>query len=166
LRVEWIRTGDEQRVLAAAGLFDRPPHGPATREYLARDENYLLIAYLDDGTAAGFVRGTELRTLDSPARQMFLYEIGVAPGFQRRGIGKALIRSLEQICRDRGFAEMFVLTNRSNTAAMRLNESTGGHTESATSRCWCGRSWTASRADLGARRSAPHPQEADQVRPS
>ena len=60
---------------------------------------------------------------------MFLYEIGVEPEYQRRGIGTALIRALERICRDEGFAEMFVFTNRSNTAAMRLYASTGGHTE-------------------------------------
>jgi ribosomal protein S18 acetylase RimI-like enzyme len=60
---------------------------------------------------------------------MLLYEIGVAPEYQRRGIGTALIRALERICRDRGFAEMFVFTNRSNTAAMRLYTSTGAHAE-------------------------------------
>jgi ribosomal protein S18 acetylase RimI-like enzyme len=128
IRVNWIRPGGEQRVLDAAHLFDTPPDEQATREYLAHDRNYLLLAYLDD-EAAGFVRGTELRRLDGPARQMFLYEIGVAPEYQRRGVGAALIRALEQICRDRGFAEMFVFTNRSNVAAMRLYESTGGRVE-------------------------------------
>jgi aminoglycoside 6'-N-acetyltransferase I len=128
------RPGDEQRILDAAHLFDRPPTLESTREYLAHDRNYLLLAYLDDGpgngTAAGFVRGTELRRLDGPERQMFLYEIGTAPEYQRRGVGRALIQALERICREAGFAEMFVFTNRSNTAAMRLYESTGGHTES------------------------------------
>ena len=60
---------------------------------------------------------------------MFLYEIDVAPEYQRQGVGTALIRVLERICRDEGFAEMFVFTNRSNTAAMRLYASTGAHTE-------------------------------------
>jgi ribosomal protein S18 acetylase RimI-like enzyme len=129
MRVEWIKPGDEQRVLEAAHLFDRPPEEQATRAYLADDRNYLLLAYLDDGTVAGFVRGTELRRLDGPERQMLLYEIGVAPEYHRQGIGTALIRALEQICRDQGFAEMFVFTNRSNTAAMRLYVATGAHTE-------------------------------------
>jgi aminoglycoside 6'-N-acetyltransferase I len=130
MRVKWIRPGDEQRVLDAAHLFDRPPTLESTREYLAHDRNYLLLAYLDDGAVAGFVRGTELQRLDGPERQMLLYEIGTAPEYQRRGVGKALIQELERICRDAGLAEMFVFTNRSNTAAMRLYESTGGHTES------------------------------------
>jgi ribosomal protein S18 acetylase RimI-like enzyme len=130
VRVEWIRPGHEQRVLAAADLFDHPPDEQATRAYLADDRNYLLLAYLDDGTAVGFVRGTALGRLEGPEQQMFLYEIGVAPEYQRRGIGTALIQALERICRERGFGEMFVFTNRSNTAAMRLYASTGGHTES------------------------------------
>ena len=130
MRVKRMKPGDEQRILAAAHLFDHQPDEQATRAYLADDRNYLLLAYLDDGSAAGFVRGTALRRLEGPERQMFLYEIGVDPPYQRRSIGTALIRALERICREQGFGEMFVFTNRSNTAAMRLYASTGGHTES------------------------------------
>ena len=130
MRTERMRPGDEQRVLAAADLFDRPPDEQATRAYLADDRNYLLLSFADDGIATGFVRGTALGRLEGPERQMFLYEIGVDPAYQRRGIATALIRALEQICRDEGFGEMFVFTNRSNTAAMRLYASTGGQTES------------------------------------
>jgi ribosomal protein S18 acetylase RimI-like enzyme len=129
MRIERIRPGDEARVLAAAYLFDRPPDPEATRAYLVDDREYLLLAYLDGGTPAGFVRGTALRRLDGPEPQMFLYEIDVAPEHQRQGIGAALIRALAQICRDEGFGEMFVFTNRSNAAAMRLYASTGAHTE-------------------------------------
>src|SRR6266536_3290038 len=120
MRIERMRSGDEPRVVDAGHLFDRPPDEQATREYLTDDRNYLLLAYLDEGQVAGFVRGTELRRLDGLERQMFLYEIGVAPEHQRQGIGKALIEVLARICRDEGFAEMFVFTNRSNAAAMRL----------------------------------------------
>jgi ribosomal protein S18 acetylase RimI-like enzyme len=130
MRVERIRPGDERRVLDAADLFDRPPTMDAARAYLADRRNYLLLSYADDGTPTGFVRGTELGRLDGPERQMLLYEIGVDRAFQRQGFGKALVAALERICRDEGFAEMFVFTNRSNEAAMRLYASTGGHTES------------------------------------
>jgi aminoglycoside 3-N-acetyltransferase I len=130
IRVERIKTGDERRVLEAAYLFDRAPEPASTRAYLADDRNYLLLAYVgDDGPAAGFVRGTALGRPDGPERQLFLYEIAVAPEYQRRGVGTALIQELERICRDEGMAEMFVFTNCSNTAAMRLYASTGGHTE-------------------------------------
>lgn len=129
MRVERMRVGDERRVLDAGHLFDRPPHEQATRAYLADDREHLLIAYLDDGTAAGYVRGTELKRIDGPERQVFLYEIDAAPEHQRQGVGTALILALEQIGRARGCAEMFVFTNRSNAAAMRLYASTGAHTE-------------------------------------
>jgi ribosomal protein S18 acetylase RimI-like enzyme len=130
MRVQRVSQGDEHLVVEAGHLFDRPPDEQALRAYLADERNYLLLAYLDDGTVAGFVRGTELGRLDGPERQMFLYEIDVAPEHQRRGVGTALIRALERICQDEGFAEMFVFTNRSNTAAMGLYASTGAHTES------------------------------------
>lgn len=129
VRVERISPGDEPRVLDAAYLFDRAPEPESTRAYLTDDRNYLLLAYVDDGPAAGFVRGTALGRPDGPEVQLFLYEIAVAPEYQRRGVGTALIRGLERICRDEGMAEMFVLTNRSNTAAMRLYACTGGRIE-------------------------------------
>jgi ribosomal protein S18 acetylase RimI-like enzyme len=129
VQVRRIEPGQEADVLAAAALFDRPPDEQSTRAYLADDRNYLFLAFLD-GVAVGFLRATELRRLDGPERQMFLYEIDVDEAYQRRGIGKALIGAIDAVCREQGFAEMFVLTNRSNTAAMRLYESTGAHTES------------------------------------
>ncbi|HYM96024.1 MAG TPA: GNAT family N-acetyltransferase [Candidatus Sulfotelmatobacter sp.] len=56
---------------------------------------------------------------------MFLYEIGVDERFQRQGIGRALIEAIAELARADGCEEMFVFTNRSNAAAMRLYESTG-----------------------------------------
>jgi hypothetical protein len=37
-----------------------------------------------------------------------------------------MIEALKALCADRGYAEMWVLTNASNAAAMRLYESAGG----------------------------------------
>ena len=55
-----------------------------------------------------------------------VYEIDVEAAYRRRGIGTRLLRELEQIARQRGIAEGFVLTDADNAAAMRLYESAGG----------------------------------------
>jgi ribosomal protein S18 acetylase RimI-like enzyme len=57
---------------------------------------------------------------------MLFYEIVVDEEYRERGVGKELIRSLKQICRDNRIMKMWVSTNRSNRAAMELYGSTGG----------------------------------------
>jgi len=55
-----------------------------------------------------------------------LYEIGTAPRFRRRGVGRALVEAAKELGRARNATLMFVITSSRNTAAMRLYTSTGG----------------------------------------
>ncbi len=58
-----------------------------------------------------------------------LYEIAVAPAFQRRGVARGLIDAVKTICEGRDVEELFVITNGSNVPAMELYRSTGGRRE-------------------------------------
>jgi ribosomal protein S18 acetylase RimI-like enzyme len=120
-----LEPGDEHRVLAAAFLFDIPPDAQHATVFLADPSSYLLLASID-GKPAGFIRAHELLTLEPPGRQMFLYEIGTEEAYRRRGVARALIEELLRYARERGCSEVFVLSNASSDAAMRLYESTGG----------------------------------------
>lgn len=103
-------------VVAAAHLFDDPPREDATRAFLADDRHHLLIAYVDD-RPAGFVSGVETIHPDKGV-EMFLYELGVADAFQRRGIATALVRSLLDLARERGCTGAWTGTEKDNTAAL------------------------------------------------
>jgi ribosomal protein S18 acetylase RimI-like enzyme len=128
LRIKRLAPADTAELVAAAELFDSPPVEEAARRYLADERCVFLLAY-DGPDIAGFIRGTLLPQIETARHQMFLYEIDVAPPFQRRGIAKALVNALAAIARVAGCNEMFVFTNRSNEAAMRLYATTGGVTE-------------------------------------
>ena len=121
---------DAGEVLRASSLFDSPPLPGALREYLANERNLFLLAF-EDRRTVGFLRGTALQQLSTARPQMFLYEIDVAPEFRRRGVARALIEWLKSYCQDRGFEEIFVLTDATNEAAIRMYESTGGRPESS-----------------------------------
>jgi len=134
MQVRRILSGEEPVVLEAVHLFDSGrPDPEAVRGYLADERNVLLFAFEDD-RAVGFLRATELRRLTSLRKQMFLYEIGVDEKFRRRGVGKALVTSLLEDCRTRGFSEMFVFTDPANVAAVALYRSTGATTETTADR--------------------------------
>ena len=117
--------GDEARVVAATPLFDRPPHPAAVQAFLADPASLLLVAYID-AQPVGFLRAHELRQLDTPRPQVLLYEIAVAPPFQRRGVARSLIDALKTICGAHHAEELFVITNATNMPAMGLYQSTGG----------------------------------------
>jgi len=125
--------GQEAEILAAPELFDTSIHREAVRAYLADERNVFLLAS-EESKPVGFLRGTALGQLKSARRQMFLYEIGVVREFRRRGIAAELIRWLLRYCRSRGFQEVFVMTDPSNEAAVRLFRSTGGVTETSADR--------------------------------
>ncbi len=54
----------------------------------------------------------------------YVYDVGVAPAYQRRGIGKALIESLSQYCRENGFEEAYVEAETDDLPAVSFYRST------------------------------------------
>ncbi len=92
---------------------------------LSRPENVFLVA-MEDGVPAGYIVAYLLDRIDRDQQMMLLYEIGVGEWHRRRGVGKQLITELKAICREAEVMKMWVLTSRSNVAAARLYESTGG----------------------------------------
>jgi aminoglycoside 6'-N-acetyltransferase I len=57
---------------------------------------------------------------------MWINEVGVAPTHQGRGIGKAVVRELLRHAKSLECREAWVLTERTNDAALRLYASAGG----------------------------------------
>lgn len=58
--------------------------------------------------------------------ELWINEVGVAPTHLRRGVAQAVLRLLFETGRTLGCAQAWVLTDRDNTAAMRLYASVGG----------------------------------------
>jgi ribosomal protein S18 acetylase RimI-like enzyme len=111
-----LAPGDEERVHAASHLFDGRARSGETIRTLREPTHHVLIAY-EDGEPAGFVSGVEVSHPDKPT-EMMLYELGVDEAHRRRGIGRALVRGLAGLAAERGCPSMFVLTERSNEAAI------------------------------------------------
>lgn len=128
MRIEAISADRADVVISSHELFEHPLDLESTRRYLSEPANVFYIAFVGD-KAVGFLRGTSLLQTHTDRKQMFLYEIGVLPEFQREGVGKALIEALKDFCIKNDFEEIFVFTSPSNEAAVNLYISTGGKTE-------------------------------------
>jgi aminoglycoside 6'-N-acetyltransferase I len=93
-------------------------------EFIADPRHHLAVA-IDGAQVVGFVSGLHYAHPDKPS-EMWINEVGVAPSHQRRGLGNALLSTLVRHAEDLGCREAWVLTDRSNSPAMRLYTSTGG----------------------------------------
>ena len=120
-----LKSGDEAILNnIAPDVFDNALQPALVAEFL-RDERHHLAVAIEDGQVVGFASGVHYVHPDKPA-EMWINEVGVAPSHQGQGIGKAVVRTLLQHGKSLGCREAWVLTERSNHAAMRLYGSAGG----------------------------------------
>lgn len=122
-----LLTPADANVLAhcADGVFDDPLIPGRLREFLNDPRHHLAVA-VADGVVVGFVSAVHYVHPDKPRPELWINEIGVAPPFQQRGIGRALLTTVLNHARALGCIEAWVLTDRSNAAAMALYAACGG----------------------------------------
>src|SRR5262249_38064364 len=108
----------------AAEVFDHPIDPVWSAELLADPRHHIAVA-IEDGVVIGMATGVHYLHPDKPP-ELFVNEVGVAPTYQRRGIGRQLLGALLQRARELGCAEAWLGTEEANTAARRLYASSGG----------------------------------------
>lgn len=94
-------------------------------KFVASPSNILLLASRD-GEGCGLVRAHFLQRCDARGKEILLHAMDVVPNYQRQGVATALIKKLKDIAEAENASEIWVLTNRSNTAAFHLYHQTGG----------------------------------------
>jgi ribosomal protein S18 acetylase RimI-like enzyme len=127
------RLGPEDAALAANAVrtFKEREREPGRLEaFLRNPANYYLVAE-SGGALAGFLTAHRLERADRDEAQMFVYEVGVAEAWRRRGVGAALLEEITRLARAAGMFEAFVLTSRDNDAARPLYAGAGGVVEDA-----------------------------------
>jgi ribosomal protein S18 acetylase RimI-like enzyme len=121
-----ILGSDDAAVLSrvADDVFDKPVRDEYVREFL-NDSRHHMAAALDDGVVVGVVSALHYVHPDKPP-ELWINEVGVAPTHQRRGLASQLMRAIFAHGRTLGCREAWVLTERSNEAALGLYRSLEG----------------------------------------
>jgi ribosomal protein S18 acetylase RimI-like enzyme len=117
---------DDANVLenVAPAVFDDPINPSVTDAFLNDPRHHLAVA-VDNKVVVGFVSAVHYIHPDKPRPELWINEVGVAPTYRGRGLGKRLLRSILDAARRIGCTEAWVLTERSNIAAVRLYSSSG-----------------------------------------
>ncbi len=109
----------------AAEVFDNPTDVSLTREFLNDPRHHIAVAIDDDGVVVGFASGVHYVHPDKAA-ELWINEVGVAPIHRNQGVAKQLLYALLDHAARLGCCEAWVLTDRTNLAAMKLYGSVGG----------------------------------------
>lgn len=133
IRVELIKKSDHAFIHQLNRLLDEGTEWNLQQgqKFLTDSHNALFVAFLKD-QAVGFLTANRLQRFDKRGAEVLLYEIGVHENFRQKGVGKELIKEAKLWAKEVGADEVWVLTNRSNIAAVALYRSMGGKTESQT----------------------------------
>jgi len=117
---------DNSQVCDALRLVDqREITDPsAVEKFLSDPACYLLFA-TDGDEVVGSLNGYALKRPYRPEPQFLLYEVGVKEKYRDQGVGTALVRAFVSEARAAGAFEVWVLTDRTNTAALRIYEKSG-----------------------------------------
>lgn len=105
-------------------VFDHQVQPELLNAFLANSANLLVVAVID-GNVVGMASGIAYAHPDKPL-QLFVKEVGVSPQFQRRGIGKELVKTLLQHGKQLGCQEAWMATETGNAAARGLYCGLGG----------------------------------------
>lgn len=130
-RIELLKKADTALIVQLNGLLDEGTEWDAQHgEKFLQDANNALFIAFSEHKAVGFLTANRLQRFDNRGAEVLLYEIVVHEDFRRKGIGKALVEAAKRWAVEVGADVLWVLTNKSNTAAVALYRSAGGTTQS------------------------------------
>jgi aminoglycoside 3-N-acetyltransferase I len=92
---------------------------------LSRDEFWAMAALLDGQLVGGLTAHT-LALTRAEAREVFIYDLAVAPAYQRQGVGRQLVMALRAQAAARGVAVVFVSADDEDAHALEFYRTLGG----------------------------------------
>ncbi|MEI9886949.1 MAG: GNAT family N-acetyltransferase [Rhizomicrobium sp.] len=125
-----LRPGDEALMQRAEDVFYPGALSAERAAFLLREPTYVMVVALDHtGAVMGRIYGHVLHRFDGT--DFLIYEADTAEAHLRQGAASALLDFLKGLAHERGWREMWVLTEVGNAAGNALYRSAGGTLENS-----------------------------------
>ncbi len=125
MQIHILGPGDEGVLETVADeVFDRPVRRASAAEFLSDPRHHIAVA-MESGVVVGFVSAVHYVHPDKDRPEMWVNEVGVAPDYRRRGLGRQLLEAVLEVGRELGCTEAWVLTDSTNAPATALYAGTG-----------------------------------------
>lgn len=95
------------------------------RQFLNNPMNW-MFACIQDNRIIGHATGYELNNLHNSGNKIYINSFGVFPQYRRQGVGTGILTNLKETCRLLGIYKIFLITEKSNSAACKTYEKAGG----------------------------------------
>jgi ribosomal protein S18 acetylase RimI-like enzyme len=125
IEIRLLRPGDDA-VLSSVepDVFDNEVQIHLAVEFLGDPRHHIVVAR-HEARVVGFASAVHYVHPDKPP-ELWVNEVGVAPTHQGKGLARRLMQALFEAGRAAGCQQAWVLTERSNTAAIGLYRAIGG----------------------------------------
>ncbi len=98
-------------------------------ENLLSQSNFLVLVATTKGKVVGGLTVHLLSSYYSLKPTAYIYDVGIKPAYQRKGIGKRLITYLTQYCKNNGFKEAYVEAETDDQQAVNFYRKTQASSE-------------------------------------
>jgi GNAT superfamily N-acetyltransferase len=131
MQVTLLKPGDETVLIEAARIFNDDEEVTPERatSLLAEPTFFLVVARTDEGAIMGRFYGHVIHRFSQT--DLLLYEVDTAEEHQRKGAARAMLEFVKELCIERGYSEMWVLTEGGNAPARAFYEALGGVEENS-----------------------------------
>lgn len=112
--------------------FEWENFSPPTNTHLQRllsNESFLVFIAKTNHKLIGGLTVHVLDRYDTEKPSAYIYDIAVLPNYQRKGIGKLLIVTLNDYCKKNGFSEAFVQAETDDHQAVNFYRTTPNTSE-------------------------------------
>lgn len=127
MKVVLLKPGDEELLCRAEGTFNPAPSLERAGMLLREPTYVMVVALTDDGYVMSRIYGHVLHRAE--ATDFLLYEVDTDQKHKRKGAARAIVEFLTELGRDRGWSEMWVLTEVSNDEGNPFYDGIGGTLE-------------------------------------
>ena len=131
MKVVVLQPGDEELLCRAEAVFNMEPTRERAAALLHEPTYVMVVALTDGGEVMSRIYGHVLHRAE--ATDLLLYEVDTAEAHKRKGAARALVAKLREIGSERGWSEMWVLTEVGNDEGNPFYEGVGGTLENSPS---------------------------------